>query len=243
VRDATARPGLLCPVDANPKFVRPARPRAPRVPRARTVSLPVPAPAAPPIAPRPVPAPTTKAKPQPGLAVVALGGAPAGGGGPAADLVRGRAPVAGDPCGGPDHDMSTVSGIVPDGVSAAFLTSPDGTAVRADVKDNAYAFVVPLPKAPEQRYVVWTGGDGTPHVSPVPSAFVPAGVRCAKPAVDAPRVTPDIGAACGVAFVERPGARRLAAPSPQVTVCEMRAVLATLPVRPPTARKAPRRHR
>jgi hypothetical protein len=57
--------------------------------------------------------------------------------------------------------------IVPDGVSAAFLTAPDGTAVRADVKDNAYEFLVPRPRVLEQRYVVWTGGDGTPHVQPV----------------------------------------------------------------------------
>ena len=58
-------------------------------------------------------------------------------------------PVATDPCGGPNRDMLSVSGIVPDGVGAAFLTSPDGTAVRADVKDNAYAFVVPRTKRPE----------------------------------------------------------------------------------------------
>jgi hypothetical protein len=231
VRDATVRPALLCPVVVSPKFVRPARPGALRVPRAPRVPGPVPAtpapaaprepapgappasapapaappasapaPAAPPAsapaaprvpAPAPAPAPAPrKAKPRPGLAVVALGGAPAGGGGVAADLVRGRAPVGTDLCGGPAHDMWTVSGIVPDGVSAAFLTSPDGTAVRADVKDNAYAFVVPRPKTPEQRYVVWTGGDGTPHVGPVPGGFVPPRVRCAKRAVDAPRVTP-----------------------------------------------------
>ena len=64
--------------------------------------------------------------------------------------------------------MLGVSGVVPDGVAAAYLTAPDGTAVRADVADNAYAFVVPAPRDPGQRYVVWTGGDGTPHVQPVP---------------------------------------------------------------------------
>ena len=41
-----------------------------------------------------------------------------------------------------------VSGVVPDGVAAAYLTAPDGTAVRADVADNAYAFVVPAPRDP-----------------------------------------------------------------------------------------------
>ena len=107
------------------------------------------------------------ATPREGLAVVAVGDAAAGGGGALADLVRGRAPVVTDPCAGPDHDMLGVSGIVPDGVAAAFLTAPDGTAVRADVKDNAYEFLVPSARSPQQRYVVWTGGDGTPHVQPV----------------------------------------------------------------------------
>ena len=79
----------------------------------------------------------------PGLALVALGGAPVGAGGRYEDLIRGREHVALDPCGGPGHDMLSVSGLVPDGVPAAFLTSPDGTAIRADVKDNAYTFVVP----------------------------------------------------------------------------------------------------
>lgn len=39
-------------------------------------------------------------------------------------------------CAGPDHAMLGVSGIVPNGVPAVFLTAPDGTAVKADVKDN-----------------------------------------------------------------------------------------------------------
>ncbi len=39
-------------------------------------------------------------------------------------------------CAGPDHTMLGVSGIVPNGVPAVFLTAPDGTAVKADVKDN-----------------------------------------------------------------------------------------------------------
>ena len=63
--------------------------------------------------------------------------------------------------------MLSISGIVPNGVPAVFLTAPDGTAVRADVKDNGYEFLLPKQRTAEQRYVVWTGGDGTPHVQPV----------------------------------------------------------------------------
>ena len=63
--------------------------------------------------------------------------------------------------------MLSISGIVPNGVPAVFLTAPDGTAVRADVKDNGYEFLLPNQRTAEQRYVVWTGGDGTPHVQPV----------------------------------------------------------------------------
>src|SRR4051794_14925319 len=102
-------------------------------------------------------------KPREGIAVVAVGGAPAGGGGALRELIRGIAPVATDPCAGPARDMLGVSGIVPDGVPAVFLTAPDGTAVRADVQDNGFSFVVPRTRAPEPRYVVWTGSDGTPH--------------------------------------------------------------------------------
>jgi hypothetical protein len=133
-------------------------------------------------------------KPREGLAVVAVGGAAAGGGGALDDLVRGRAPVSVDPCAGANHDMLGVSGIVPEGVAAAFLTAPDGTAVRADVKDNGYEFLVPRPKTFGQRYVVWTGGDGTPHVQPV-AAFggLPA-AACKRLAGTAfarvPQVTP-----------------------------------------------------
>ena len=137
-------------------------------------------------APRPAPAE--------GLAVVALGGAPAGGGGAVADLVRGRAPVAVDACAGPDRDMLAVSGVVPDGVGAAFLTNPDGTAVRADVRDNGYAFVVPRTRSVGPRYVVWTGGDGTPHVQPVPylPRLRPPG--CARRPAGVAQVTPGLAA-------------------------------------------------
>ncbi len=107
------------------------------------------------------------AKPREGLGVVALGDASPGGGGALDDLVRGRAPATIQQCAGPDHDMLSIAGIVPAGVQAVFLTAPDGTAVRADVKDNGYEFMLPKPRSPEQRYVVWTGGDGTPHVQPV----------------------------------------------------------------------------
>lgn len=125
--------------------------------------------------------PATEYKPHPGLAVVALDGAPAGAGGRLEDLVRGREAVAVDACGGPNRDMLSVSGIVPDGVAAAFLTSPDGTAIRADVTNNAYAFVVPRSKLPEQRYVVWTGGDGTPHVQPLSTSPPFTRIPCGKP--------------------------------------------------------------
>jgi hypothetical protein len=143
-----------------------ARPATPAVPLAPTPAV-------------PSPAPKPAAGPQPGLAVVALGGAPSGAGGRLSDLVRGRETVSVAACAGPNKDMLSVSGIVPDGVPAAFLTTADGAAVRADVKDNAYAFVVPAAKAREQRYVVWTGGDGTPHVQPLPAFFSAPPTRCA----------------------------------------------------------------
>jgi hypothetical protein len=129
-----------------------------------------------------------------GIAVVALGGAAPGGGGALDDLVRGRAPVAVDPCAGDNHDMFRVSGIVPDGVAAAFLTAPDGTAVRADVKDNGYEFLIAQPRTVGQRYVVWTGGDGTPHVQPLLTFGALPAAACKRVAATAfaraPRVTP-----------------------------------------------------
>ncbi|HEV7494678.1 hypothetical protein [Baekduia sp.] len=188
-----------------------ARPNVRRTPAAPTV----PVPATPPAATEPAPAPTTPApapaatvpaapnttnKPaaHPGLAIVALGGAPAGAGGRLEDLVRGREEVALDPCGGPNHNMLSVSGIVLDGVGAAFLTSPDGTAVRADVKDNAYAFVIPRINRAEQRYVVWTGGDGTPHVQPLAAPVFLGRMRCATLTGDRPPiVSPNDSGLCG----------------------------------------------
>ena len=176
-----ARPWLVTPPAAVPTPIAPKR-----VP--------------PPATSVPTPAPDGADKPalHPGLAVVALGGAPGGAGGRLEDLVRGREPVAIDPCGGPNRDMLSVSGIVPDGVGAAFLTSPDGTAVRADVKDNAYAFVVPRTKRAEQRYVVWTGGDGTPHVQPLGSPVFLGRARCPAAVDDRPpTVSPDGSGLCG----------------------------------------------
>ena len=87
--------------------------------------------------------PVGKSAPREGLVVVAVGDAASGGGGALDDLVRGRAPVTVAPCAGADHSMLSISGIVPNGVPAVFLTAPDGTAVRADVKDNAYEFLLP----------------------------------------------------------------------------------------------------
>jgi hypothetical protein len=167
---------LLAPpaIVYNPKLPVPVTP----LPVPRTTTAPA-APAAPaattPAAPRPA-----KATPHPGLALVALGGAPVGAGGRYEDLIRGREDVALDPCGGPGHDMLSVSGLVPDGVAAAFLTSPDGTAIRADVRDNAYTFVVPRSSRAESRYVVWTGGDGTPHVQPLTPTIYPSASSCAR---------------------------------------------------------------
>jgi hypothetical protein len=132
-----------------------------------------------------------RSEPDEGVVVVAKGGAPAGGGAALPDLVRGRGAVSVDVCAGPGRDMLGVSGVVPDGVSAAFLTSPDGTAVRADVVDNGYAFVVPNPRRPEQRYVVWTGADGTPHVQPVPPTMRVRRSGCGRLPAGLIRVTPE----------------------------------------------------
>jgi hypothetical protein len=128
-----------------------------------------------------------------GLAVVTVGGAAPGGGGALDDLVRGRAPAWVDACAGDKRDMVGISGIVPNGVASVFLTAPDGTAVRADVKDNGYEFLVPRPRTLEQRYVVWTGGDGTPHVQPVATVAALPGALCKRLAASLarmPQVTP-----------------------------------------------------
>lgn len=153
-------------------------------------------------------------KPREGLAVVALGGAPAGGGGALRDLLRGHAPAALDPCAGAGRNMLGVSGIVSDGVEAVFVTAADGTSTRADVRDNGYAFVLPRPRRAEQRYIVWTGRDGSPHVQPLPLVLLGGRVACARVA-STPRVTPDPwGAAClpyaarPVIVAPRPRARR-----------------------------------
>lgn len=142
-------------------------------------------------------------KPRERLAVVAIGDAAQGGGGALADLARGRATVSTDQCSGQGHDMLSVSGRVPDGVAAVFLTAPDGTAVRADVKDNACEFVVAHPRRPQQRYVVWTGGDGTPHVQPVVASATPRARLCEQISeleTARPRVSPGPGSggACAV---------------------------------------------
>ncbi|HMI71840.1 MAG TPA: hypothetical protein VK510_17725 [Solirubrobacteraceae bacterium] len=147
-------------------------------------------------------APKGKPAPREGLAVVAVKHAAAGGGGALADLVRGRAPVSVDSCAGANGDMLGVSGIVPNGVAAVFLTAPDGTAIRADVKDNGYEFLIPRPRTAAQRYVVWTGGDGTPHVQPVLAFGVVRGAVCKQLAARdlPPQVTPGFGfGSCAVA--------------------------------------------
>jgi hypothetical protein len=147
-------------------------------------------------------APKGKPAPREGLAVVAVKRAAAGGGGALDDLVRGRAPVSVDSCAGANGDMLGISGIVPNGVAAVFLTAPDGTAIRADVKDNGYEFLIPRPRTAGQRYVVWTGGDGTPHVQPVMAFGVVRGAVCKQLAARGlpPQVTPGFGfGSCAVA--------------------------------------------
>lgn len=143
-----------------------------------------------------------KRGPREGLAVVAVKHAAAGGGGALDDLVRGRAPVSVESCAGENGDMLGVSGIVPNGVAAVFLTAPDGTAIRADVKDNGYEFLIPRPRTVGQRYVVWTGGDGTPHVQPVVAFPVVRGAACKQLAARdlPPQVSPAVGfGSCAVA--------------------------------------------
>ncbi|MDX6716407.1 MAG: hypothetical protein QOH30_2965 [Baekduia sp.] len=194
-------PAAPVPVPGRPRRTTPtptpSGPATAPVPAPPAVRPPSTAPARP-TPPTAAPGPTapTKRAPQPGLAIVAVGGAPVGTGGALADLVRGREPVALDPCAGPSHDMLSVSGVVPDGVAAAFLTGADGTAVRADVKDNAYAFLVPPAKRPAQRYVVWTGGDGTPHVQPLPWTPFSTRTRCASAPKDLVQVSPQDDGAC-----------------------------------------------
>ncbi|HEX6698956.1 MAG TPA: hypothetical protein VF080_19255 [Solirubrobacteraceae bacterium] len=138
--------------------------------------------------------PVGKSAAREGVVVVAMGDAASGGGGALNDLVRGRAPVTVAACAGADHSMLSISGLVPNGVPAVFLTAPDGTAVRADVKDNGYEFLLPNQRSYEQRYVVWTGGDGTPHVQPIVTFAAGRASACkssAKLTQSVARVSPD----------------------------------------------------
>jgi hypothetical protein len=188
--------------------------------------------------------PAAKRAAREGVVVVAVGDAAEGGGGALADLVRGRAPVSTEQCAGENHDLLSISGIVPNGVAAVFLTAPDGTAVRADVKDNGYEFVVAHPRAPQQRYVVWTGGDGTPHVQPILATPAPPERACAMVGVLAakwPRVSAGSGAPCALLaprpLLVRPNpkaARRSTIPPPIfLSACEPGPLFATPPVAAP----------
>jgi hypothetical protein len=189
------------------------------------------------------------AQPREGLAVVAVGGAPAGGGGALRELQRGLAPPSVDPCAGAKRDMVGVSGIVPDGVEAVFVTSADGSATRADVHDNGYAFVLPRARgAIEPRYLVWSAANGTPHVQPLPALAMFARIaRCRANATAPIQVTPDFGiAACGGVG----GGPIVFAPGPPPAAIPMRphrprrvgpGVGAAIPARPlPAAVPAPR---
>ena len=177
-----------------------------------------------------------------GLAVVALGGVAAGGGGSLRDLQRGLAPAEVDPCAGSGRDMIGVSGIVPDGVEAVFITAADGTATRADVHDNGYAFVLPRPERIEVRYLVWTGRDGTPHVQPLAPAFIAGREPCPRVADVPPRVTPlGFGASClPFAASPLPAPRfRHARPPRIVPVSPRPPRIAPVSPRPPRAAPAP----
>ena len=91
---------------------------------------------------------------------------------------------------------------------------PDGTAVRADVKDNGYEFLLPNQRAYEQRYVVWTGGDGTPHVQPIVTFAAARAGACkssAKLTQSVARVSPDGAVGCTGA----PIANKFAVPVPR----------------------------
>jgi hypothetical protein len=186
-----------------------------------------------------------KPGPREGLAVVAVKRAAPGGGGALDDLVRGRAPVWVDSCAGQNGDMLGVSGIVPDGVAAVFLTAPDGTATRADVKDNGYEFLIARPRTAGQRYVVWTGGDGTPHVQPVLAFGVVRGPVCKQIAARGlpPQVTPTAGfGSCALAApvapvpVPRPATkRRRATPVPSRVLWSACALLQPALAVPPVA--------
>jgi hypothetical protein len=169
--------------------------------------------------------------------------------------------VSVDSCAGENGDMLGVSGIVPNGVAAVFLTAPDGTAIRADVKDNGYEFLIPRPRTPGQRYVVWTGGDGTPHVQPVLAFSVVRGAVCKQLAARGlpPQVSPAAGfGACALAApvappVPRPVTkRRHAPPVPAVafwSACvpsEPALVLPGVATRPfpvPLPKSPPKKHR
>ena len=61
-------------------------------------------------------------------------------------------------------------------------------------QDNAYEFLLPNQRAYEQRYVVWTGGDGTPHVQPIVTFAAVRTRACtaaAKLSAMVARVSPD----------------------------------------------------
>jgi len=182
-------------------------------------------------APFPVYAPQLlDGKPQEGLVVIAEGDVPGGGGGTHKQLIRGLAAPAVAPCSGPKHDLVGVSGIVPDGVGAAFLTSADGTAIKADVKDNGYAFLVAPAKGREAwapRYVVWTGGDGTPHVQQVSLGNLPARLCRHLAAQRAKKLIGLTPSPATGPFAAAPGVLRPALPVPR----------APRPSRPPRPRR------
>jgi len=102
--------------------------------------------------------------------------------------------------------------------------------VRADVADNGFAFVVPRSRTLRPRYVVWTGGDGTPHVQPVP--VLPGFVRsaCGRRPANLAEVSPGFTLGC-VEWAVRP--RR---PRRPVVRCPSPVPAVPVPAPPPAPR-------
>ncbi|WP_354702298.1 hypothetical protein DSM112329_02656 [Paraconexibacter sp. AEG42_29] len=190
-------------------------------------------------------------KPLEGAVVVALGDAPSGGGGSVADLLRARARPTVEGCSGPGGRLVAISGLAPDGVREAFLTAPDGTAIKTTVQNNAYAFIVPPARTVRERYVTWTKG-GLPQVTAVDTVpAITGGVRCPAAVAKLPRVSPAAGGFDSVVYANgstmrllpalravRPGPGRVL-PVPQAYPTRPPVLKAPAPRPPVTTRPVP----
>ncbi len=137
------------------------------------------------------------AKREEGLVVMATGDAGAGGGGALSDLLAGQAPPSVRNCVGRSFNLVSVSGMVPDGVDQVYLTKSDGTAVKSDVEDNGYSFVVPAAarrsRIGDLRFLVWTAANGVPKVQPVTITQLPQRFcRRMRMSTRFARFTPDV---------------------------------------------------